>query len=497
MQFNSFQFLVFFPVTLLIYFTVPKKLRYLWLLAASYYFYMSWSVKYSLLLLFSTTVTYGGSLLIHKYGTTGEKRKAKLTLTAVLALNFGILVYFKYANFLLSSLEVVLHALSIPASFSAVDVLLPVGISFYIFQAVGYSFDVYYGKLAPETNLLRYALFVSYFPQLVAGPIERSGNLLPQLKNVESIKLWDGKRIRRGALLMLYGFILKMIISDRCAIAVDEVFNNCLNYTAGAYVAAALLFTVQIYCDFAGYTYIAIGTSRIMGVELMNNFNSPYLAVSIKDFWNRWHISLSTWFKDYLYIPLGGSRKGRLRKCFNLFVVFAVSGLWHGAGWNFILWGIIHAIYRIAEELTAEPRKELRQRLGIAEDNPLLMLVQRLVTFCLVAFAWLFFRIQNFDQLKYMVYCIFMTTWQLGSIWSSGIGAMALLTPEWKVLAVSLVFLAVSDILREKKIPFSDWFEARSPVFRAATFILGILLILTFGIYGSSYDPAAFIYFQF
>ena len=496
MQFNSLQFLKFFPVTLTVYYIIPKKLRYLWLLAASYFFYMGWNAKYALLLLFSTSVTFVGSLIIDKFKAADAPEKAKCALIVVLALNFGILAYFKYANFLIGSIETALHALSVPAQFSPVDVLLPVGISFYIFQAVGYSFDIYYGKLEPERSFLRYALFVSYFPQLVAGPIERSTNLLPQLKNAENIK-WDNKRVQRGGLLMLYGYIIKMIISDRCAIAVDEVFNNCLYYSPGAYVVAALLFAIQIYCDFAGYTYIAIGASRMMGIELMDNFNCPYLARNIKDFWSRWHISLSTWFKDYLYIPLGGSRKGKRRKYINLFIVFAVSGLWHGAGWNFILWGVIHAVYRIAGEITAPHRRELRKKLGIAENNILLIFVQRLSTFCLVAFAWLFFRVQDFGALKYIVFSILTEPWRIKSIWKKGIGGMALLYPEWKVIIVSIIFLAVCDIMHEKKVPFSDWFEKRCPVFKAAFFIVGILLILTFGIYGSGYDPASFIYFQF
>ncbi len=446
--------------------------------------------------MFSTAVTFAGSLVIDKYNASDESRKSKWALTAVLALNFGILAYFKYANFLIGSVETVLHALSVPTHFSTADVLLPVGISFYIFQAIGYSFDVYYRKIEPERNFLRYALFVSYFPQLVAGPIERSTNLLPQINNLENVK-WDYKRVQRGGLLMLYGFILKMIISDRAAIAVDEVFNNCLEYSPGAYVVATFLFSFQIYCDFAGYTYIAIGASRMMGVELMDNFNCPYLALSIKDLWNRWHISLSTWFQDYLYIPLGGSRKGKRRKYINLCIVFVVSGLWHGAGWNFILWGLIHAVYRVIGEITTPRRKELRKRLGIAENNPMLVFVQRLITYCLFVASLLFFRVHDFGQLKYMIYQIAFKPWNIHSIWENGVSAMALLFPEWKVLIASLIFLNVCDLLKEKKVPFTDWFEERSWIFRASTFVVGVLLILTFGVYGSGYDPASFIYFQF
>lgn len=359
MIFNSFQFLLFFPAVCILYGLVPRAWRYLLLLLASYYFYMSWNAKYAFLLLFSTLATYGGALLIRRCGRKG--RRARIVLAATIAANLAVLFYFKYFNFLLQTVGDALRLLHVQGRLPVVEVLLPVGISFYVFQALGYAIDVYRGDLEPERNVLRYALFVSFFPQLVAGPIERARNLLPQIQNLEKVEVWDLRRMQRGFLTMLAGFTMKMLIADRAALVVNAVFNDHASYSAGMLAFATFLFTIQIYCDFAGYSCIAIGAARIMGVELMENFRSPFLSKDFKEFWGRWHISLSSWFMDYLYIPLGGNRKGRLRKYINLLAVFMVSGLWHGAAWHFVLWGALHAVYRIAGDWTAPARKRLQE----------------------------------------------------------------------------------------------------------------------------------------
>ena len=326
MLFNSFDFVVFFPIVLLVYFVIPKKTRYIWLLVASYYFYMGWNAVYALLLLFSTVITYFSGLLLAKL--KDKERKKKLVVAGCVIANFGILFVFKYLSFAAGTVIQIANSFGARWEEPEINLLLPVGISFYIFQAVGYMIDVYRKQIEAEKNFFRYALFVSFFPQLVAGPIERSKNFLPQIQNLHKVKLWDFDRIRSGALIMLYGYIMKMIIADRAAIFVDTVYaiDNYEDYAGFTVLVAAILFSVQIYCDFAGYTFIAIGAARIMGVSLMNNFNAPYFAASIKEFWDKWHISLSSWFRDYLYFPLGGSRKGKFRKYLNIFIVFAVSG---------------------------------------------------------------------------------------------------------------------------------------------------------------------------
>lgn len=496
MQFNSFEFLIFFPIVLMVYFIIPRKVRYIWLLLSSYYFYMCWNATYALLLLASTLITFFIALLIEKQK---ENVKIKKVMVAIgLALNFGILFYYKYALFVIETVREILLEFGVNLEMNGPDILLPVGISFYIFQAVGYTIDVYRGKIEAEKNPLRYALFVSFFPQLVAGPIERSTNLLPQLREVHQINLWDTKRIQKGAVVMLYGYILKMIIADRAAIYVDTVYNveTYNNYGGFTVLIAMILFSFQIYCDFAGYTYIAIGAARIMGFDLMNNFRMPYMATGMKDFWNRWHISLSGWFKDYLYFPLGGSRKGKVRKYINIFIVFLLSGLWHGASWQFAIWGMVHGIMRVAGEATEKLREKIYVKLKFKRDTLATTLWKMTCTFSLVTLAWVFFRARSLRQSIDIFRNLFTeyNPWILtdGSIFSLGLDAK-----DWNVLLVALLFLIVVDALRYCKINLTELFMKQNLWFRWVILYIGILAVVLFGVYGPRYDAAQFIYFQF
>ena len=341
MQFNSYDFMIFFPIVLMVYFVIPTKVRGIWLLVASYYFYMSWNPKYALLIGFSTIITYICGIGIDKWKESENigRDPVKWILFFGIMINLIILAVFKYSNFVLESVDLLFRRLHIGTIDRRVDLLLPVGISFYTFQALGYVIDVWRGEVKAEKNIVKYALFVSFFPQLVAGPIERSKNLLGQIRDVEKIKLWNARRVTSGAILMVWGFFMKMVVADRVAILVDTVFDNYRFYGSTELLLAVIGFSIQIYCDFGSYSLIAIGAAKIMGFHLMENFNAPYFAKDIRDFWSRWHISLSTWFRDYLYIPLGGNRKGRFRKALNLMIVFLVSGLWHGANWTFLAWG--------------------------------------------------------------------------------------------------------------------------------------------------------------
>lgn len=340
MLFNSYQFLIFFPVVTLIYFLIPHKIRYIWLLIASYFFYMCWNTKYALILLFSTAVTYVGGILISKANKVEDNRKKIIYKKVFVALSFiinlSILFLFKYFDFAIDNINRILAVLNIQLLNPKFDVVLPVGISFYIFQALGYTVDVYREDVKAERNFLKYALFVSFFPQLVAGPIERSKNLLEQMYEKH---YFEAQRVKDGLLLMIWGGFQKIVIADRIAIVVDTIFNKFPEYGGMYIIVAAILFAFQIYCDFSGYSIIAVGAAKVMGFRLMENFNAPYFSMSISEFWRRWHISLSTWFKDYVYIPLGGNRKGKIRKYINIMIVFFVSGLWHGASWNYIVWG--------------------------------------------------------------------------------------------------------------------------------------------------------------
>lgn len=341
MLFNSAEFLVFFPVATLGYYLIPYRYRYLWLLACSYYFYMCWNPVYALLMLFSTGITWLSGLALErvKNANLEEKRSIKYKKVCVAIsffLNLSVLGYFKYANFFIDNINQVLHHMHLVYEMPMVDVLLPVGISFYTFQALSYTMDIYRDEIYAEKNFFRYALFVSFFPQLVAGPIERSKNLLRQLNEKHRFSF---EQARSGFMLMLWGYFLKMVVADRISIIVETVYADYIMYPGWYLIVASFLFAFQIYGDFAGYSMIAMGAAEIMGFRLTDNFNAPYFSKSVAEFWRRWHISLSGWFKDYLYIPLGGSRKGLIRKYVNLMIVFLLSGLWHGSQWNFVAWG--------------------------------------------------------------------------------------------------------------------------------------------------------------
>ena len=494
MLFHSLQFLIFFIITLLGYFFLPKKVRYLWLLVASYYFYASWNVKYLALLFSSTLVSYLAGVFLQKWQ---EREKARRWILALaIFLNLSLLCYFKYFGFLAQTLQKMLSLLGRGELISLPDILLPMGISFYLFQSMGYAVDVYRGTVPAEKNFFRYALFLSFFPQLVAGPIERAERLLPQLRNMEEINVWDSKRIQKGALIMLYGYFMKMIIADRAAVIVDTVFDpiTYVNYLGLTTWVAAILFSIQIYCDFAGYTYIAIGAAKVMGFDLIQNFHAPYLSRSIKEFWDRWHISLSKWFRDYLYFPLGGSRKGKLRKFINIMIVFLLSGLWHGAGWHFVFWGGMHGALRILEEwLSPACNKYLGKWF---QDSFAVRLLRRIVTFLLVTMAWVAFRAssirQTFDLWKSM-----LGTFNPWVLFDQSLYGLGLDEKEVRVLLIGIAFMILVDLSLQWKKNLADAILRQPIWFRWLVLYVGIAVILIFGVYGAQYDAADFIYFQF
>lgn len=399
MIFNSLAFLLFFPIVVVGYFLLTMKLAHynkklantfsqFLLLAASLFFYAYWNPVYLILVLISVAVTWVSGLLIE-----GRKVSPKrLILAASLIINLGILFFFKYYNFFIDSIQFVIRR-EIP--FPVFNVLLPVGISFYTFQALGYSIDVFYGKVQAERNFFTYALFVTFFPQLVAGPIERTGNLLPQFK-VNHVFEYD--RVTSGLRLAVWGMFKKVVIADRLAVYVNGVFDNPGVFPATSLVVAIFFFAFQIYCDFSGYSDIAIGCARVLGFNLMNNFEQPYFSRSITEFWRRWHISLSTWLKDYLYIPLGGNRKGIFRQKLNLLITFLISGLWHGAAGHFVVWGALHGLYQIIGRSTVPYRDTLCRKIGLGEEKFLRKITQVFITFVLVCFAWIFFRAKTIQD---------------------------------------------------------------------------------------------------
>ena len=487
MLFNSYEFLIFFPIVILIFYIIPKKIRYIWLLISSYYFYMCWSPKYAILIAFSTIITYFSGLLIEKAENSIKLKKC--IVGGCVGINLAILFFFKYFTWLLDNLNSIFHnSLSTPFT-----IILPIGISFYTFQALGYTIDVYRGDIKAERNILKYALFVSFFPQLVSGPIGRSKNLLNQF---DCSAPFQYQNVRKGLLLMLWGFFEKMVIADKLGIMVDSVFNNPWNYYGSTIVLATILFAFQLYCDFGGYSHIAIGAAQVLNINLMNNFKQPYFSTSIKDFWRRWHISLSTWFRDYLYIPLGGNRCSKSRKFFNLFFTFLMSGLWHGANWHYMIWGGIHGIYQILGEISAPVRKKIMSISHVKTDCFSFHLFRCFINFVLIDFAWLFFRANSLSDAYFMckqIILLFHPSEVVSEvIWTLGLNGIQLGS-----LVIALLILLFVDILHEKNISISAFLEKQNLLFRWGIYYITIFYVI-FSIIQSFGEPASsFIYFQF
>ncbi|MEH2958134.1 MBOAT family O-acyltransferase [Candidatus Merdisoma sp. JLR.KK006] len=487
MLFNSMGFLIFFPIVVLIYFIIPRKIKNMWLLIASYYFYMCWNAKYALLLLTSTAITYMSGILLER--AKGRFSYKKWIAAGSFFLNLGILFYFKYINFMLELLGQIFRAIHIELQVPAFDILLPVGISFYIFQALSYTMDVYRGEIYAEKNFFRYALFVSFFPQLVAGPIERSKNLLKQLAQP---RRFEYDRVREGLLLMLWGYFLKLVVADRCAVLVNTVYGDYVSYHGFQLVLANVLFAFQIYGDFMGYSVIARGAAKVLGYELMENFSQPYLACTIKDFWRRWHISLSSWLRDYLYIPLGGSRRGKGIKYRNLLITFLASGLWHGADITFVFWGALHGLYQIIGEFIEPALSKCYRWLHVNTENFSWKCLRTLKTFVLVDIAWVFFRSDTltgaFRILKQSL------DWSnTGLLLNNGLYELGLNERNMSILLVALAALAVHSVMKELGINILERLSGQNAVFRYAVY-WGAVLLITFSL---DITGQEFLYFQF
>ena len=492
MLFNSIDFLIFFPIVLVVLWCMPKKARQLWMLFCSYFFYMCWEAKYLLLILASTLITYSCAILMEK---TDLLRRKKLIMFLCIASNLGILFFFKYFNFFLDTIGYISH--SVPRHIS---ILLPVGISFYTFQALGYTIDCYRGTTKAEHNFITYALFVSFFPQLVAGPIERSGNLLGQIKGL-SVKsrreLYQIEDVQQGLIEMCWGMFMKLVIADRVAILVDNVYSNLNLYGSVGLLMAFFGFGLQIYCDFGSYSTIAIGAAKVMGIRLMENFDAPYFATSVTSFWRKWHISLSSWFRDYVYIPLGGNRKGKARKLLNIFIVFVLSGLWHGANWTFVFWGAIHGLLQIIENLLKPLLHRVEDKLEVNKKAFGFVLCRAVLVTLAVDFAWVFFRADSFAQAFTFIKRLFTKPdwWILSgdTIFSYGLDIQ-----EMWILAFAVLLLVIVDLVRtRKRLSISRWLIGEFAPFRVCFVLALVLMTVLFGEYGPGFESQQFIYFQF
>lgn len=480
MQIASIEFILFFALVLVGFHMLPGKLRCLFLLIASYIFYGSQNIAHLCFLVIATVITYGSALFMQS--KKDNRKLSKVILIITIAVNCLLLGYFKYAGFFTGG--------------KIQSLLLPVGISFYIFMSIGYIADVYNGKLEAERNIFRYGLFVSFFPIILSGPIERGGNMLEQFKEEFLGKVrFDTERIRDGLVRMLWGYFQKLVLADRIAVLVNTVYELPERYGGAIIIAASFLYTFQIYCDFAGYSNIAIGMSKALGIRVMENFNVPYLATSITDFWRRWHISLSSWFRDYVYIPLGGNRKGNVRKYMNVMIVFLLSGLWHGAGWNFILWGGLHGAYQVLGALFMPVRKKAAQMIHFKEESVGNRMVKTAVTFGLVNAAWILFRAESMAHVLQLVKRLKeMQLWQLfdGSLYALGLDRA-----NMNLLFLGLLLVIIVDILNEKGYYVASKIAKERLWIRWPIYIAGILVVFICGMWGAGYDAGSFIYYKF
>ncbi len=479
MLFNSFQFLIFFMVVTSLFFALKHKHRWWMLLLASCYFYMAFVPVYILILGFTIVIDYFAGLWIEK--ADGKKRKVLLVISLIS--NIGVLAIFKYYNFLNDNLTGLLHLWNATNQLPYLSILLPIGLSFHTFQAMSYTIEVYRGNQKAERHFGIYALYVMFYPQLVAGPIERPQHILHQLHEE---KFFDYTRVSNGLKLMLWGLFKKVVIADRLAILVNQVYANPESFDGLQLSTAAVFFSFQIYCDFSGYSDIAIGSAQVMGYKLMDNFNRPYFSKSISEFWKRWHISLSTWFKDYLYISLGGNRVVKWKWYYNLFITFVVSGLWHGANWTFITWGALHGIYLIVGVVTARKRKQLVVFTGIENNKTIAKYLNVACTFFLVTIGWVFFRAESMDKAWYILTHLFQS-FNFSNYFTNGFAKLEML----KCFSLIILLELVHYMQRHNQM---RTMLAGKPIWLQWTIYYSlILMVLIWGVF----DHPSFIYFQF
>lgn len=471
MLFNTIDFVIFLPIVVILYYLIPHKFRWVMLLAASYYFYMSWKVEYLGLIVASTLIDYFSGIKMAKI----EKKKKRLPfLLLSLFSNLGLLFFFKYYNFATENLNELFGLVGLSSELPIMKLLLPVGISFYTFQTLSYSIDVYYGRQKAEKHLGYFALYVSFFPQLVAGPIERFSRLTPQLKQFHKFSY---SNLSNGLRLILYGLFIKMVIADNLSGLVDQIYKTPELYSSIDLFKGMFFYSFQIYSDFYGYSLIAIGSALIMGVRIMDNFKTPYLSKNIAEFWQRWHISLSTWFRDYLYYPLGGNRVKKFRWIFNISMVFVVSGIWHGANWTFLVWGALFGVIYVVEKLINQ-YLSLEKKYKPYSFGHLLL---SLKTFIFVTVIWVFFRSQSFGDAIDMLSMLFSNI---------DVQEASLAVP--KFVWVFLILFIGSDILLYNK-RFDGWVNQFSMFARWTIYSILLFSIIVF----AGVENFPFIYFQF
>lgn len=481
MLFSTAAFAVFMTVTFLAYWLLPHKYRWIFILMANAWFYISYDVRYLAVILVTMLASYTCAILIEKQDVA---KKKKIIMTTGVVVTLSLLLVFKYLNFALYTVAKVLNRLSIPMQETTLRLIMPVGISFYTFMAVGYIIDVYKGKTQAVRHFGKYAIFVSFFPNISSGPIERAGHFIPQ---IDKEKTFDYDSVVYGARLLLLGLIKKIVIADMMTKYVDEVFNKVPQHHGICFAWATLLYTFQIYCDFSGYSDMAIGVARMLGFDLLTNFRQPYLSSSIKEFWGRWHISLSTWFRDYVYIPLGGNRCSKTRRDLNLLITFLCSGLWHGASWTFVLWGGIHGICQIIENRIKEATGLTREKEKTLTKPVKILLT--LLTFCIVSYAWMFFRANSISEAFYIVRSMFTDL--------SISGAMEQMTMSGRSVVkttLAIILLIIFDLFNERKDMLMQLSRLKAPL-KWVIYIVSAIVVIALKV--NNQFAQEFIYFKF
>ena len=484
MFFNSIDFAIFLPIVFILYwfvFNKNLKVQNSLIVVASYVFYGWWDWRFLGLILFSTIVDYSVGIALSKYK---EPKTKKLLLWISILVNLGFLGFFKYFNFFIDNFVTAFSFMGIQVNSSSLDIILPVGISFYTFQTLSYTIDVYREKLKPTRDFISFCAFVSFFPQLVAGPIERATNLLPQFY---TNRTFDYASAVNGMRQILWGLMKKILIADNCAVYANLIFNNSAHYSGSTLVLGALFFTFQIYCDFSGYSDIAIGTSKLFGFNLKRNFAFPYFSRDIAEFWRRWHISLSTWFRDYVYIPLGGSRGSLSNKIRNVFIIFVVSGFWHGANWTFIVWGALNALYFIPLLISNRNRNNLEVVAHGKYFAGFNDLFHMFLTFLMVVFAWIFFRAENIGHALSYISGIFSNSLFSVPVFMGMKKAML-------TLVFVVLFMAIEWLGRNKQFALEN---LQNHLIRPLRWLAYLFIILTIYFFGNFTESIEFIYFQF
>lgn len=479
MLFNSLAFAFFFPLVGMLYFVLPRHLQTVHLLVASCIFYMAFIPSYILILGLTITIDYVAGIYLDK--VTGRTRSCVLAVSVVATCL--VLFVFKYFYFVIDNAIVLTTLLGVQLSRPTIEIILPIGLSFHTFQSLSYVIEVYYGRQRPERNFLIYATYVMFFPQLVAGPIERPQNLIHQFFEHHQ---FDYARVTSGLKRMAWGFFKKLVIADRLALYVNDVYADPQNFNGLQLSIATIFFAYQIYCDFSGYSDIAIGSARVLGFELMENFNRPYHSRSISEFWRRWHISLSTWFRDYLYIPMGGSRFGERRHFLSLLVTFGVSGLWHGAAWTFVLWGLLNAVYLIVGSLTKEIRDRVFDSIRLGEATLARRSIAWASTFVLTCIAWVLFRAATMGDAWYILTHL-MAGWDFGHI-----ATEQFLLRQMLVALLAIATLEAVELLQQRT-SISDLFARLPMAPRWAAYAGCVIFVVMFGVFRQT----QFIYFQF